>query len=100
MSALLYECLSPCLFGVCICLQKPDVHIGFRIDNVHHHTVPGFSFFFGCVLPRSVVNEHINLLVLLEQLRELVLHIGALILIPSITSVGDQSHQSYLRLIT
>ena len=77
-----------------------DMHIGFRIDNVHHHTIPGSSVFFGCVLQGPIANENINLLVLLGQPREIVLHACALILIPNITSVGDQRHQSYLRLIT
>ena len=39
-------------------LERPEVHIGFRIDNVHHHTVPGFSFLFGCVLQGPVVTDH------------------------------------------
>ena len=105
MGALLCEFQSPGVLGVCMHLQRPDMitdmHIGFRIDNVHHHAIPGSSvFFFGCVLQGPIANENINLWVLLGQPREIVLHACALILIPSITSVGDQRHQSDLRLIT
>ena len=79
--------------------QISDVHTCFRI---HHHAVPGFSFFFffNCMLQWLVVDEHIDLLILLEQLRKIVLHIGALIIVAMSTSAGDQRNQSYLRLIT
>ena len=43
-------------------LQRPDVHTGFRVANVHHHPMPGFSFFFGCVLQGLAVDAHFNLL--------------------------------------
>ena len=68
----------------------------FRVDDVHHHSMPGFSLFFICVLQCPVVNENNNLLILLEQLHEIVLRVGALVLVSSRASTADQRHQRYL----
>ena len=89
---------TPCMLCVRMSFQISDVLTCFRI---HHHAVPGFSFFFfNCMLQWLVVDEHIDLLILLEQLRKIVLRIGALTIVAMSTSAGDQRNQSYLRLIT
>ena len=50
MCTLLYKGQTPCVLRVRMSFQRSDMHTCSRVDNVQHHTVPGFSFFFDCML--------------------------------------------------